>query len=139
MNLPEGLDSIGNSAFWSSFLLRNVVIPESAIHLGIGAFAMTDSLRSLTIPQGITEIPDLFLAYSNEIDTIIIPDGVIKIGACAFQLDYDLCYIKLLKKYRFLCFRSDQYSGNCAPANAGIYRSRSLQSFRFTRESILHG
>ena len=100
MNLPEGLDSIGNSAFWSSPLLRRVVIPESAIHLGIGAFAQTDSLRSINIPLGVTEIPDLFLAYSNEIDTIIIPDGVTRIGSSAFQWDYDLSYIKLPKNLK---------------------------------------
>ena len=100
MNLPEGLDSIGNSAFWSSFLLRRVVLPESAIHLGIGAFAQTDSLRSINIPLGVTEIPDLFLAYSNEIDTIIIPDGVTRIGSSAFQWDYDLSYIKLPKNLK---------------------------------------
>ena len=34
MNLPEGLDSIGNSAFWSSPLLRRVVIPESVFIWG---------------------------------------------------------------------------------------------------------
>ena len=100
MNLPEGLDSIGNSAFWSSPLLRRVVIPESAIHLGMGAFAQTDSLRSINIPLGVTEIPDLFLAYSNEIDTIIIPDGVTRIGSSAFQWDYDLSYIKLPKNLK---------------------------------------
>ena len=100
MNLPEGLDSIGNSAFWSSPLLRRVVIPESAIHLGMGAFAQTDSLRSINIPLGVTEIPDLFLAYSNEIDTIIIPDGVTRIGNSAFQMDYDLSYVRWPKSLK---------------------------------------
>lgn len=104
MNLPEGLDSIGNSAFWSSYLLRKVVIPESATHLGIGAFAMTDSLRSINIPLGVTEIPDLFLAYSYEIDSIIIPDEVTRIGNQAFQWDYKLGYIKLPKNLKSIGF-----------------------------------
>lgn len=109
MNLPEGLETIGESAFWGSGELKRVVIPESATNLGLGAFAMTDSLKSINIPLGVTEIPDLFLAYSNEIDSITIPDGVTRIGNNAFQWDYDLGYIKLpsnLKSIGFYAFEA---------------------------------
>ncbi|RGN41794.1 MULTISPECIES: leucine-rich repeat domain-containing protein [unclassified Bacteroides] len=93
MNLPEGLDSIGQSAFWGAGELKNVIIPESTVHLGLGAFAQNDSLHNIKFPQSITNIPDLFLAYSMTIDTIIIPDNVTVIGQNAFMIDFNIRYV----------------------------------------------
>lgn len=100
MNLPEGLETIGESAFWGSGELKKVVIPESVIDLGLGAFAQNDSLHSIVFPQNITKLPDLFVAYSMSIDTIIIPDNVSVIGENAFMFDFNIKYVHFPKKLK---------------------------------------
>ena len=56
ITIPEGVTSIGDSAFyWSG--LTSITIPESVTSIGDGAFYCS-GLTSITIPEGVTSIGD---------------------------------------------------------------------------------
>ena len=123
MNLPEGLEIIGESVFEGSGELKRVVIPESVTKIGEGAFAQTDSLKSINIPHGVTEIPNTFLSFSShKLDSIIIPDNIMRIGSYAFQCDYALSYIQWPKYLK----RIDAYAF-CATSITEIVLPETLE------------
>ena len=53
INLPQGLESIGDDAFMACINLTSVVIPEGVRYLGCSAFAQCSNLTSVTIPSTI--------------------------------------------------------------------------------------
>ena len=56
VNLPEGMTSIGDLAFYHCMALTSVTIPESVTHIGDGAFSGCKALRDVTISSGATEV-----------------------------------------------------------------------------------
>ena len=65
--LPEGLVSIGNSAFYyaaTSTTLSGVTIPDSVTSMGNTVFSRCNT-QSITFGTGITEIPSLTFYHSN--------------------------------------------------------------------------
>ena len=60
--LPEGVVSIGMSAFDFCESLKRINLPESLRELGISAFEATD-LTEVSIPDAIEEIPDRCFCY----------------------------------------------------------------------------
>ena len=107
VELPDGLTSIGNYAFFSCYNLTSIIIPESVISIGKYAFFRCTRLTDITMSPNITSIGDnalsdtpWFDALSAESDLFIvnhevirgggqgeirIPDGVTSIGKNAFS------------------------------------------------------
>ena len=56
--IPEGVTSIGNSAFSYCYSLTSVTIPDSVTTIGWYAFEYCTSLTSVTIPYSVTTIGD---------------------------------------------------------------------------------
>ena len=54
--IPNGVTSIGNSAFKDCSRLTSVVIPDSVTSIGNWAFGWCDSLTSVVIPDSVTSI-----------------------------------------------------------------------------------
>ena len=54
--IPDGVTSIGNSAFQNLTGLTSVTIPATVTRIGIGAFQFADGLTSVTIPASVTSI-----------------------------------------------------------------------------------
>ncbi|ASS37232.1 leucine-rich repeat protein [Mogibacterium pumilum] len=92
VNLPDGLESIGNSAFLNA-RLTSIVLPNSVKKLGIGAFNGTDLAEKIVISKSLKEIPDVAFGRTNDtigladkaaVTDIVIPEGVTDIGRRAF-------------------------------------------------------
>lgn len=64
VKLPEGLTTIGSSAFMYSTELEKINIPRSVKEIGDQAFYNT-SLKQVTIPRGIVDRDDAFDADTN--------------------------------------------------------------------------
>lgn len=105
VRLPEGLVSVGDSAFLDCYKLHDLYLPESLKSLGTSAFQRCRALYDVTLPAGLEElgshsfcvtsvssieIPqglrviDGFSFGFTKLERITIPEGVRKIGEGAF-------------------------------------------------------
>ena len=93
--IPEGITSIGNNAFWGCSSLESIVIPESVTSIGDWAFCDCSSLTSIVIPKSVTSIGDYAFAECASLESIVIPESVTSIGNFAFQYCSSLTSIEI--------------------------------------------
>ena len=82
--IPESVKSIGKSAFMGCENLKNITIPENVTSIGDGAFGLCKSLTDITIPKNITKIDKNLFKECSGLKSLTIPDGVTDIGESAF-------------------------------------------------------
>ena len=58
-SVPQGVESIGDSAFSGCYELTSVAIPDSVTFIGKAAFSGCVWLKSVTIPDSVTSIGDI--------------------------------------------------------------------------------
>ena len=83
INLPDTLQSIGDSAFFESNIKNLSVLPSGLTSIGSTAFANTQ-MTSVTIPGGVAEIGHEAFARSN-LATVQLLNGIQVIGSGAFM------------------------------------------------------
>ena len=82
--IPQGITSIGDSAFSSCDSLTSVSIPDSVTSIGDSAFFWCSSLTSVSIPDSVTSIGDEAFYSCSSLTSVNIPDSVTSIGDYAF-------------------------------------------------------
>lgn len=82
--LPEGLETIGNSAFAMCSALEEINIPSTVTQLGRWILEGCKSLKTINIPTGVTTIPESCF-YNAGLTSIDIPASVTTIGNWAFD------------------------------------------------------
>ena len=82
--LPEGLQSIGRSAFWGCAGITSIEIPDSVTEIGVAAFETCMALAQVTLPQNLTQISDS-LFHNCPLTEIDLPQGITRIGDYAFR------------------------------------------------------
>lgn len=83
--IPDGVKTIGPSAFESSHGIRIVVIPDSVTKIEVRAFDNCQGLTSVTIGNNVGTIGDYAFEFCPKLESIIIPDSVYEIGYRAFD------------------------------------------------------
>ena len=83
--IPEGVTSIGLSAFRYCSSLTSVQIPESVTSIGWGAFSGCSNLISVTIPEGVASIDNESFSGCSSLTSVTIPESVTSIGNSAFS------------------------------------------------------
>lgn len=84
VELPSTLKTIGNYAFGECIGLKTINFPEGLESIGENAFYIT-SIESIVLPSTITEIAEGAFSYNDRLETIIIPGNVKTIRKGAFQ------------------------------------------------------
>ena len=84
VTLPDGLTSIGYSAFAECSSLTSITIPNSVTSIGGSAFEGCSSLTSITIPNSVTSIGSFAFHKCYSLTSITIPNSVTSIGVWAF-------------------------------------------------------
>ncbi len=85
INIPDGVTSIGYSAFSDCTSLTQITIPDSVTSIGDWAFNGCTSLTQITIPDGVTGIGNWAFDRCTSLTQITIPDSVTSIGNSAFE------------------------------------------------------
>ena len=83
--IPDGVTSIGWSAFEYCYDMTSVTIPSSVTNIGRMAFSHCFGLTNVTIPDGVTSIDDYALNCCISLTIVTIPDSVTNIGNGAFS------------------------------------------------------
>ncbi len=82
--IPEGVTSIGSSAFDGCSSLASITIPEGVTSIGDYAFYGCSSLATITIPQSVTSIGYYAFEHCSSLASVSIGNGVTSIGVEAF-------------------------------------------------------
>ena len=71
--IPEGVTSIGSSAFSACINLTSVTIPNSVTSIGNWAFSSCYVLTSVTVPSSVTSIGDYAFFFCYDLTSATIP------------------------------------------------------------------
>ena len=87
ITLPEGVTSIGNSAFYGCSSLTSITLPKGVTSIGNSAFYGCSSLTSITLPKSVTKIGNEAFNGCSSLTNITIPDNsqLNNIGIYAFR------------------------------------------------------
>ena len=98
--IPEGVKTIGNSAFAGCWNLNSVVLPDSIESLGSMAFSSCYRLKSIDL-GGLKEIPYMAFAYCRSLDSVTLPESCALVGGMAFENCTNLSRILVTGETRF--------------------------------------
>jgi hypothetical protein len=82
--IPNGVTSIGDSAFYGNTSLTSVTIPNSVISIGDLAFNGNTALTSVIIGNSVTSIGN-YAFLDTALTSVTIPNSVTSIGTSAFR------------------------------------------------------
>lgn len=83
INILDGVTHIGNLAFYESFYVTDIIIPNTVITIGEYAFSTCGLTGQLIIPNSVTEIATG--AFSDcDITSVILSNNLISIGSSVF-------------------------------------------------------
>ena len=83
--IPDGVTSIGKSAFRICSGLTSVTIPNSVESIGYSAFSGCSGLTSVTIGNSVTSIGGMAFYVCSGLKSVTIPNSVTSIGQSAFS------------------------------------------------------
>ena len=106
--IPEGVVSIGNSAFYmyssNNSNLTEISLPTTLETIGDNAFYQTN-IESLTIPYGVTSIGNSAFNNCRELKSLSLPDTLTTVGSSAFAYCSSLKSITIPKGLNALSSR----------------------------------
>jgi len=90
----ENITEIPSAAFWGSWKLENVALPENINIIGANAFRST-GIRSIVIPNKVKSLEARAFASCSNLKEITVPNSVVSIGEEVFASCTNLKSIKL--------------------------------------------
>ena len=84
ITIPDSVNSIGEYAFSGCWYLESITIPDGMTSIADGAFENCDSFTSINIPNSVTSIGEYAFYGCDALTSVVIPEGVTSIGENAF-------------------------------------------------------
>lgn len=84
--IPNGVTSIGDSAFSRCSSLTSIKIPNSVTSIGIGAFSYCSRLTNIVIPNNVKIIQEGTFYFCQKLTILTIPANVSNIGGMALAI-----------------------------------------------------
>ena len=82
--IEDGIDSIGDYAFYSLTALEDAEIADSVESIGKSAFAFSSKIENIALPQTLKTIGDRAFEGCGALNTALVPASVESIGTYAF-------------------------------------------------------
>lgn len=113
ITLPEGMTSIGASAFADCKYVKSVTIPAMVEKIYDSAFEDCRMLTTLTFaePSALTSIGNWAFYNNHELKSVVVPEGVTEIGYAAF---YGCTYLDELTLPASMEYIADNSFALCA-------------------------
>lgn len=92
--IPDGVEEIRPRAFYDTFTLKEIVLPQSLKFIGKMAFACT-SIRKIELPTGLTNIAPSLFSDCKELESVTLPNSIEIIDRKAFEKCVSLVEIVL--------------------------------------------
>ena len=83
--LPEGIETIGNSAFEGCKKLEKIQLPKTLKEFGYRSFGECSSLKCIVIPEGIKSLNPALFEMCENLETVTLPSALTEIGNSAFK------------------------------------------------------
>ena len=131
MPLPDGLKTIGDSAFEGCYAIKSISLPDGLTSLGESAFEHCYSLMSINIPAGLTEIESNTFLWCTSLTSITIPSNITTIHDYAFNCCYNLIEVyNLSTSVKIITGEnwSDEYKHCTGFYALDVYNSETAQS-----------
>jgi hypothetical protein len=109
-DIPYGVTSIGEEAFYEDTLLTSVTISNSVQTVGKKAFKNTSNLETLSIGSGVVTIEEQAFESAGDITSVVIPNSTTTIGDQAFYYLYSLSSVTLGGRVRSIGRNAFTYS-----------------------------
>ena len=93
--IPNGVESIGDGAFYYFKGLKSITIPETVTSIGENAFKDCDCLKAINIPNSVTHMGDHAFDGCCDAKTLTIGTGLTSIGTRAFYSCYELTSVTI--------------------------------------------
>ena len=84
VNIPEGVNSIGNYAFYYCTSITNISIPAGVTSIGYYAFSNCTNLTSIAVPAGVTNIDGNAFSNCRNLTDVTLPENITKIKGRVF-------------------------------------------------------
>lgn len=91
--LPNSVENIGEDAFGNCMELQNVTFGSRVTSIGNGAFSNCQGLKSVTIPDSVKSIEDTVFFNCQNLQNITIGNGATNISGYAFYGCFNLANI----------------------------------------------
>lgn len=116
--IPDGVISIGDSAFCGCINLTSVVIPDSVTSIEFEAFWNCSDLTSVVIPDSVTNIGAEAFAFCNSLSSVTIPESVCSFPENVFA-GCDRLWTSWYRALANLAANSGNQSGDPAGGTSG--------------------
>lgn len=93
--IDDGIDAIGDVAFYGNSALTSIVIPASVESIGDQAFQNNIALASVTLSNGLDNIGDGAFRGCSSLTVLQIPNSVSSIGNAPFEDASSLTYVNV--------------------------------------------
>ena len=84
-SIPDGVEKIGDRAFYECTKLESITIPGSVTAIGERAFSNCESLRKITIPDSVATLGDSAFEHCGSLTDTVLSKSLIKIGYGSFS------------------------------------------------------